>query len=256
MLYNSIPPSLQKVLKQYKPQVPIKPIEIYKNRQNIPPGKPLETFIQYLLHRDGYKIYSNVIIKDAWENNSEIDVIGIRSNIFKVVFKRLINSILSPYPHPISIFTMLFNEYLIFECKQYNINHNVPLQDVSKINTVANLLLIPPRNIVFVTTATYTPRCKASKITLINNIKLLCWIYNVCSPCEFKFLIQTLFPTNSLSSSNDELRKYTNISKYLYRIYYQRQKRCISLFFFITLCGYLYTLQPKYDVKLDDLSQW
>jgi restriction endonuclease Mrr len=107
-------------------------------------GDALEKRVIRLLKRLGkMNIKSNVIIKDAFGNISEIDVMyGIFSKTY-------------------------------IECKNYSAP--VPLKDVAKFKEVLALNGIPLERGLFVTTSTFVPRAETIGVRLVNGKQLRAW---------------------------------------------------------------------------------
>uniref|UniRef100_A0A0A9WAA8 ATP phosphoribosyltransferase n=1 Tax=Lygus hesperus TaxID=30085 RepID=A0A0A9WAA8_LYGHE len=245
MLLRNVPPSIHRALRKHDPQTPPTLRYLYNNRKKIPQGRMLELVTQYVLHRDGFQIYSNVIVKDAWDHSSELDIVAVRVNFLTTLSRRLLRFILSPVAHPIPLRMALLSPYIVVECKQYAVDHTVPLHDISKILTVANLLLVPSYRILCVTTSTYSPRCSSTSnsLTLIDNVQLAAWIISVCSPLQTKILLQILFPTfNASRSSNAKLVQIVQAHTSLPRLYFARLLRYLATVLTIAIPISLYAV--------------
>lgn len=107
-------------------------------------GDALESRVARILEREGrWRVRTNVRAKDRHGNVSEFDVVA---------------GFLRP---------------LYVECKNYS--RPVPLSDVAKFKEVLQLNRIPLGRGLFVTTATYTPRCAHVGLRLLDGAALDAW---------------------------------------------------------------------------------
>jgi len=136
-------------------------------------GLVLERRVMKLLKKEGnYNVETNVFLKDRHGNRSEIDVTY----------------------HVYPSWWPFNNNKRYVECKSYS-SHSVPLEDVSKFKSVLELNNINEKYGVFITTSTFSPRCKsaAGKIKLINGDELKIWERKLHSKYSYKNLFwQTL----------------------------------------------------------------
>jgi hypothetical protein len=109
-------------------------------------GDALEKKVANLLRSQGKaRVRTNVLLRDAHGNLSEIDVVYGRW----------------PFKHYI-------------ECKAYR-KRSVPLEDVAKFKEVLTLHNVSLSRGMLVTTSTFTPRCKHVGVRLMNGEQLQQW---------------------------------------------------------------------------------
>ena len=135
-------------------------------------GLILENRVEKLLINEGrYNVKTNVFVKDSYGNRSEIDV---TYNL---------------YPS----WWIFNNDKHYVECKNYS-NHSVPLEDVSKFKSVLELNNVKEKHGIFITTSTFSPRCKAAagNIKLINGDELKEWEKKVNGTKYKKLFLQAL----------------------------------------------------------------
>lgn len=169
-------------------------------------GQGLEDATAILLRAEGFKdVYQSVMCLDQFNNYSELDVVATKRCVwthFYFLFYFLPAHFMKEdigifathfsdpfFFHPFSSFFLLFRSWwrrlspprrgspirwlqgwVAVECKQYS--DAVKFEYVAKTAGVAHLLQIHPADMLFVTTSTYTPRCVAAGLPLVDGVQL------------------------------------------------------------------------------------
>ena len=135
-------------------------------------GAALENRVAQLLMKSGESnVKTNVMLRDANNNISEIDVVYGR------------------WP---------FKKYV--ECKSY-LKKSVPLEDVAKFKEVLRLQNINISRGMLVTNSKFTPRCASTGIRLINGTQLKQWEARVQRNFWMKRSILTVTCTGLLAAT-------------------------------------------------------